>query len=213
MEARRNSKSSYKLNWIRSVEGRGHHVGWKVLAACDSWAEVLDVERQMIGVERLRAECALTNVTGGGEGFFNPTPELRARFKAAQNDPDTQTRRSTSNRTAHAKPAVKERHRAGVITALHRPGVQEKIHTLESNKKRSVSGILAQNRPEVKAVISAHSLRAWSRPGERERRSELARVAHTRPEVKAAQSAASKRMWAARKAAGFKWPTEWVYER
>jgi hypothetical protein len=77
-EASRSSASTYKLNWIRKV-GR---IGWRILEACDSWEETMAAERRIIQGLRASGE-RLTNLTDGGQGTFNPSPELRARYRSA----------------------------------------------------------------------------------------------------------------------------------
>jgi len=197
-ESRNLKNRTRKHNSIRKLIREGHHVGWKILAACDSWKETLATERILILEHKAKfGKRPDWNLTDGGEGVLNPSSKSRKR-------------RSDANRSAHADPEVKKRHRAGVKVAMNVPGVQEKLHTPEINARRSTSGVIAQNRSEVKSVVSASSKAVWARPGEKERRSILCKQAAARPEVKANQSAASKHMWEARRAAGFTWPSEWA---
>jgi hypothetical protein len=177
------SNKTYKHNSIRKLLREGRTIIWQVLEFCSSWKETLSAEaRYILEYKTKYGKRPDWNFTDGGAGGSNISPEVRAQ-------------RSYSNRVAHSKPEVKERHRKGVKSAMNRPGVQDKLHTPELDAKRSISNKIAQNRPEIKAVTAESSKRVWSRPGEKERRSLIMRAVHQRESVKINQKAASLRGW------------------
>jgi len=170
--------NTYRYKWIRKVVAEGRRIEWRVLESCSDWPTTLEAEVRII--QEMRAAGArLTNVTDGGQGGFNPSPEVRAKraagIRAALATPESKAKRSASARAAWARPGERER-RVGIERlALSRPEVRA---------RKSASAKKWTSEPEARARLSEQQRAAWARP-EGAKRREAAKAVMARPEVRA----------------------------
>jgi hypothetical protein len=140
----------------------------------------------------------LCNMTDGGDGLVNLSPEAserqRAAVKEAHNRPEVKARNSAAQKEAQNRPEVKARNSAAQKEAQNRPEVKarnsaaqkEAQNRPEVKARRSATN----NRPEVKARHSAATKEYMNRPGVKARHSAARKEYMNRPEVKARRSAA-----------------------
>ena len=169
LEARQQSaRKTHKLNWIRSLGDHGYR--WRVLRRCDSWEETMAAEKETIAGLHARG-VRLTNGTGGGEGFFCPTPEVKLKCAAAI-------------RVAHARPETKARLIAAAKARRADPATRAKYAvTLASPEYRARMSEIAKrvnaSRDVRMKMLVAHGL-AWENPKRKARQASVMRAYHER---------------------------------
>lgn len=149
---------------------------WEVVT-CGAFHVLPTLERAVI-TEYKAAGYVLYNQTDGGEGTLNPSPELRAKFKAANERPEVRARRSAAQKEAQNRPAVVEKRSEAMRAKFSSPEINIKwseVQKIAKNRPDSVvrnraAQKIAQNRPEVKAKANA------SRQRTRERKRAAARA-------------------------------------
>ena len=181
------SGTGRNLYWQRIVKKYGLLI--EIIAVWPTEQEALDHEVFLIECFR-HLETGLVNMTDGGEGLTNPSPEvahkIRARALEQWSDPAQRAAMIAARSTVEAL-AKKS---ASLKRAFSAPG---------SSERRSASLKAAKNTPESR---ERRRLVAQS-PAYRAKMSEILTAARARPEVKAkhdAANAAKKSATAARKA-------------
>jgi group I intron endonuclease len=138
-----------------------------------------------------RAGYKVYNLTDGGEGCLNLSPELLAKrnaaIKKAWADLEVRTRQSDTLKAALNCPEVRKKYSAASKISQNRPEVKAKIKATRST-------------PEAKARYSAIQKEAQNRPEVSAKRTSAIREVCSRPEVRAKSSAARRAVWANRKA-------------
>lgn len=134
---------TYKANWIRSLQSIGLNYGIEILGTFEDGTGLADSERWAIAYAR-SAGCPLTNLTDGGDGAPNPSPEVRKRRSDAMKSrvftAEHRERISTSKRGVRQS----EAHRAA-LSAVRRgrnggPPVGLRLNLIGDTNKRLASG-------------------------------------------------------------------------
>jgi len=182
------SRRTHKLNWIRRILAEGRTVVWRSLEDCADWQETLLSERRIIRAMR-ESGARLTNANDGGQGNFNPTPEVRARISrlmsVVQARPEVNARRSASLKAAWARPGAKARR--GAIARISHGSPEVRAAASEREKARCAD-------PGWRARKSAQAKADWAKPEAEERRAAM-RLSMNAPEVKAARLVAQRAAW------------------
>ena len=162
----RRVKNNHKHNWIRSLGERGY--GWRIIQECGSWDETMAAERATIALLRA-AGVNLTNGTGGGEGVFRPTPEIKAKrvaaFRATLARPEAKAHFVAAAEARWADPVIRAKHAATLAAPEYRA-------------RRSEIAKRVNASPDVRAkMLTGHKL-VWTRPGRVERQADVMRAYH-----------------------------------
>jgi len=182
-EARTNStRSTRKHRGIRKVWARGHHVGWKILGAYDSWKETLVAERRLIQERKAQVGARPDwNLTDGGDGLFgfSHSPVTRAKLSAAgmghpghstvegrakisraltgrKRSPETIAKISAAKKGCTHTTETRERIRAALMGRKASPETKAKQRAARTGRKAS---------PETRAKISAAKIGNKGRSG------------------------------------------------
>jgi hypothetical protein len=166
---------------------------WKMFDSAQ--AALAEEVRLIAAIGRLPAG-PLTNLTGGGEGVTDLSPEAHARMVAGQRAscarPSDRVSRSERAVKFHADPGTKRRHRAGVAAAYADP---EKKH------RHEVAVAAAVRAPERRLKTSEKSRAMHAQPGFNEAHRARLRAVCASPEARKRLVAAANLRWARVRAA------------
>lgn len=172
--------SAHKNNWLRQLEREGLWPVLRVIEECsrDNWQER---ERYWIAFYREAGE-PLTNILGGGQGMFEPTPEHRARIAAVQKekwaDPEYRERQSRVLAASHDEQWTAKRVATFKVT----------MADPERRAKKSAAQTEQWSDPEYRAKQAALQKAGWT-DAARARRAEINKKQWADPEYRARQMA------------------------
>ncbi len=201
---------------------------WKVVARYRTWAIAGVMEqwaRQVCGIGSL-------NMTDGGEGCVNPSPEVtesrRRKMTAHFSDPVNRQKHSEAIKGFYQEnPEEAEAHAERCRQLTNPENIAKRVATFkevegtpEARQRRSERALECLSHPEVRAKMSeTHTKRFedpsvrqarsemlnayYALPGSREKQSIACKEMSNRPEVKAKVAASSKARWAEAKSLGF----------
>lgn len=173
------SGTGRNLYWQRVAKKHGLLV--EIIAVWPTEQEALDHEVFLISCFRDMG-TGIVNMTDGGDGLSNPSPEVREKlskaFRLLWQDDEWRAKVVAGQNT----PEAIARKRESLKRAFSQPGYRERQSEII---KRSHA------RPEVKAKILANA----ADPAYRQKLSDSVRAALAKPESKQRKSAASKAMW------------------
>lgn len=176
-------RHTHKLHWIRSL--LNERLTFQVVLIEENISNPNLRERYWIKVLKQRG-CSLTNSTDGGEGLFNPAPELIQRItetsKRVWSDPDLRKKNGARVSAGYTPKARQRQARAAKLR--WKKGVYE-----------STAFKVARQKQSLKDALREKAQARWNDPDFRERTIQNMRKAHKRPEVQANRSAASKALW------------------
>lgn len=133
--------------WNSVVAKHGHTV--HIVAYFANEADAFEHEREMIA-ELREAGFNLANMTDGGEGTSNPSPEVRAKLR----NPSDETRAKISK--AASNPSNETRTKMSVASKGHRRGLG-RIHSQETRAKLSAASKGHSPSDETRVKISARN--------------------------------------------------------
>jgi hypothetical protein len=141
-ESRKEKNRTRKHRGIRKLIREGHHVGWKILAACNSWKETLATERRLI-LEYKAAHGGKRpdwNFTDGGEGCLGYVHTAESLVKMNARTCSLENREQMSLRMMGKRYATGARTpetRAKMSAAAYRPEVHAKKVASATGRKAS----------------------------------------------------------------------------
>jgi hypothetical protein len=127
------SKSSRKINWLRSIISCGKRPN---VLLVETVSEEIWQERERFWILHFRGiGCDLTNSCDGGDGLINPSDEVRAKIRAAHlgKTPSAETRAKIG--AAHRGRIISEETKAKVSASL-----RGRVLSAETRAKLSASG-------------------------------------------------------------------------
>ena len=146
--------------WRNVVAKHGHTV--QILRECDSEDEAFAYEVSLIAQYRSMG-YPLVNMTDGGDGLRNPSPETRARISEAlkghRPTPEARARNSEAQKKASARPET--RARRSEASKGRSPWIKGRSHTPETRARISEAHNGRSLSPETRAKLSeAHKGRS-----------------------------------------------------
>ena len=147
-------------HWRNVVAKHGHTV--QILRECDSEDEAFAYEVSLIAQYRSMG-YPLVNMTDGGDGLRNPSPETRARISEAlkghRPTPEARARNSEAQKKASARPET--RARRSEASKGRSPWIKGRSHTPETRARISEAHKGRSLSPETRAKLSeAHKGRS-----------------------------------------------------
>lgn len=167
-KAKTHQTTHHCSDWIRSLLNAGLKPSLEVLFEVPGGEAWQLHEKRLIAEHRQQGDD-LTNLTGGGEGFYAPNPELLAR-------------RGQSLRELWARPEMKARRRQATKETSNRPEIR-------AQRAASISSAWAN--PETKTRM----LEGMRTPEARARRAEATRRRNADPEFAAKHAAKMKALF------------------
>ena len=196
--------NTYKARWLRKLLALGLTAEIVVLEVCDLREDLSSREMWWIVIGRAALGKRFTNLTAGGDGCHDPTPETRAKMGAAisatKNRPEVKALICETSKEISTRPEVRAKKSIGMKDAWQQPGYAE-AHSValiaawsqpEVRAKHSVSAKAAHARPETKERHRASIVAAWARPEDHAKRVATIKKALDRPEVRKKLSASLK---------------------
>lgn len=207
-------EKNHKANWLKQLAREGLVPEVRIFNECATLEEAQRWERFWIATGREAYSWPLTNLNSGGEGQFNPSPDVRARMSDAavsrwqnpeyrarqsealrkmRNDPDVRARRDEALRPLYDdvewRARQSENQRAVWEDREYRTRQTEKIRTTWSDPdKRARQSELSRNRwknPEYRARSNKARLATMSSSEYRVRRSKISKKMWDDPEYRA----------------------------
>jgi hypothetical protein len=152
-EKRAKSKGNRNIHWHRIVSKHGYSIKYLGDRSLDD-AKAMEVSLiKIFGREHL-GDGTLVNMTDGGDGVINLSPDAKikhkeAMLKAAKN-PETIAKRSAATKGRFDNdPAFVERHKNGYKS-------EKTLQLLSANAKNN------WDRPEYKALLKEHISKSWT---------------------------------------------------
>ncbi len=192
----------HKCNIIRKIWRNGGVVRRYIVFTTNDEHDAFEYEKATIA---LHGRANLCNVTDGGEGPSNPTPEARAKIsvagRARRASEETRARmraaqairrgdkarQAIENERKRTDPTIKANFRRGLEKRWATPGYREQLIAASRNRYNRPEELekLAQARavaaaPEVKAKIGAAAKAQWADPEKRARVMEAQRAGKER---------------------------------
>jgi predicted GIY-YIG superfamily endonuclease len=183
-------EKNHKANWLKQLAREDLTPEVRIFNECRTLEEAQHWERFWIAAGRKVYHWSLTNLNGGGEGQFNPTPEMRAKMGESQRarfkDPEQRA-------------AASEATRAALQGTELRAHMSETTRALWDNpefRSRVTEGVrAAMQDPERRAYLSETSRALWNDPEFRARVNEAQRIALSDPEYRVRQSDNQRANW------------------
>jgi len=185
-EAIRGRQENHRTHWVRSVIEAGHFPTMSILESGEGdWQAA---EQKWIKTLR-DAGCNLVNSTDGGDGVYNPTPEVRAKIGAAsrvrRDSPETKAKKSAASK-ARWTPEYRAKWAETRRKLWQTPEYRAK-------RAASLNAVLAT--PEHRAKIGATSRALWQSPEYRTKMLAKRKEQGARPEFRAKMKSINKGHW------------------
>jgi hypothetical protein len=176
-----NGGQSHKCNWIRSLLIIGFEPKLVILQTASTWEEGCEMERTAIKVAR-ELECQLTNLTDGGEGMPNPSPETRIKL-------------SVAHKKIWENPKRRIKHYEQVTNPEFLANLRALNSSPERRAKMSVAGKKRFENKEQREKVRRSQKRLWANPEHRAKLIAARKEGYNDPVRRSKHSASANKQW------------------